>query len=71
MNACSTAPSNPQPPYTAPPMPHAPGPQPPAPAPPQRPAPARIDQVRAELDELSDYLRQHPGHSDGNHEGGR
>jgi hypothetical protein len=41
------------------------------PPPPQRPAPARIDQVRAELDELSDYLRQHPGHSDGNHEGGR
>ncbi|MFD4526294.1 hypothetical protein ACFWP7_20675 [Streptomyces sp. NPDC058470] len=28
-------------------------------APPQRPAPARIDQVRAELDELSDYLRKH------------
>ncbi|MBW8702909.1 hypothetical protein MBT84_25240 [Streptomyces sp. MBT84] len=27
--------------------------------PPQRPAPARIDQVRAELDELSDYLRKH------------
>ncbi|MFS8200666.1 hypothetical protein ACLVWQ_18520 [Streptomyces sp. CWNU-52B] len=26
--------------------------------PPQRPAPARIDQVRAELDELSDYLRR-------------
>ncbi len=26
---------------------------------PQRPAPARIDQVRAELDELSDYLRKH------------
>ncbi|MBK3648045.1 hypothetical protein JHN46_46610 [Streptomyces sp. MBT33] len=48
-------------------------PQPPAtaPAPPQRPAPARIDQVRAELDELSDYLRKHPGGSDGNHEGGR
>ncbi|MEV6947745.1 hypothetical protein AB0N07_38525 [Streptomyces sp. NPDC051172] len=43
----------------------------PPPPPPQRPAPARIDQVRAELDELSDYLRQHPGHSDGNHEGGR
>ncbi|MFJ9585473.1 hypothetical protein [Streptomyces acidicola] len=28
---------------------------------PQRPAPARIDQVRAELDELSDYLRKHEG----------
>ncbi|MEU0892848.1 hypothetical protein [Streptomyces massasporeus] len=40
---------------------------------PQRPAPARIDQVRAELDELSDYLRRHEGesHRDGNHEGGR
>ncbi|MEU6354706.1 hypothetical protein ABZ896_36220 [Streptomyces sp. NPDC047072] len=44
-----------------------PTPQPPVPPPPQRPAPARIDQVRAELDELSDYLRRH----DGNHEGGR
>ncbi|MFI7403317.1 hypothetical protein ACIBW9_23060 [Streptomyces sp. NPDC049541] len=41
------------------------------PPPPQRPAPARIDQVRAELDELSDYLRRHPGHADDNHEGGR
>ncbi|WP_406444762.1 hypothetical protein OHB14_37530 [Streptomyces sp. NBC_01613] len=52
------------------PMPaHAPNT--PVPPPPQRPAPARIDQVRAELDELSDYLRQHPGHGDGNHEGGR
>ncbi|MFJ9118239.1 hypothetical protein ACIRJO_22105 [Streptomyces sp. NPDC102394] len=52
---------------------HTPVPQPPAtaPAPPQRPAPARIDQVRAELDELSDYLRKHPGGSDGDHEGGR
>jgi hypothetical protein len=29
---------------------------------PPRPAPARIDQVRAELDELSDFLRR----SDGN-----
>ena len=46
-------------------------PTPVPPPPPQRPAPARIDQVRAELDELSDYLRQHPGHSDGRHEGGR
>lgn len=36
--------------------------QPPQPAPePQRPAPHRIDQVRAELDELSDYLRKHEG----------
>jgi hypothetical protein len=32
------------------------------------PQPARIDQVRAELDELSDYLRRHDG---GGHEGGR
>ncbi|WP_225837996.1 hypothetical protein [Streptomyces sp. NK08204] len=39
--------------------------------PPQRPAPARIDQVRAELDELSDYLRKHDGQQGGNHEGGR
>ncbi|GGZ16559.1 hypothetical protein [Streptomyces poonensis] len=59
------------------PQPQAPQPQPQppyAPAPPaqppvqprsqpqsQRPAPARIDQVRAELDELSDYLRKHEG----------
>ena len=46
-------------------------PAPVPPPPPQRPAPARIDQVRAELDELSDYLRKHPGGHDGNHEGGR
>ncbi|WP_151477006.1 hypothetical protein [Streptomyces albicerus] len=41
--------------------PEAPVPQSPVPpqGPPQRPAPARIDQVRAELDELSDYLRKH------------
>ena len=77
----------PQSPYTAttvpqssqtpqPPIPQAPVPQPPmsrtpVPPPPQRPAPARIDQVRAELDELSDYLRQHDTRQDGNHEGGR
>jgi hypothetical protein len=70
----------PQPPspYAAP-LPQAPVAPVPAPAPgavvppppPQRPGPARIDQVRAELDELSDYLRQHPGHTDGDHEGGR
>jgi hypothetical protein len=63
----------PQPPSpyaaTVPQTPVSPAPVPPPP--PQRPAPARIDQVRAELDELSDYLRQHPGHTDGNHEGGR
>ncbi|MDW4905999.1 hypothetical protein RB628_11800 [Streptomyces sp. ADMS] len=61
-----------------PPMPHTPTPQPPVshspvPPPPQRPAPARIDQVRAELDELSDYLRKHDsngnGNGDGNHNG--
>ncbi|MFF8993360.1 hypothetical protein ACF09H_26195 [Streptomyces sp. NPDC014983] len=47
---------------TPPPVaPHTPVPGPP---PPHRPA-ARIDQVRAELDELSDYLRQHDGRSDG------
>ncbi|MET9577413.1 hypothetical protein ACLQ2D_28300 [Streptomyces sp. DT199] len=76
------------PPYapTSTPVPQHPGPHTPAPhdTPPvagpiqpppstQRPAPARIDQVRAELDELSDYLRRHEGegHRDGNHEGGR
>ncbi|MFD0393694.1 hypothetical protein ACFQ3Z_19900 [Streptomyces nogalater] len=45
------------------PMP-APGPPPVAP-PPQPPAPARIEQVRAELDELSDYLRRQDGHEGG------
>lgn len=60
-----------------PPVAHTPVPPPP----PQRPAPARIDQVRAELDELSDYLRNHEGnngnngdqggHHGGNHGGGR
>ncbi|WP_105973357.1 hypothetical protein [Streptomyces geranii] len=55
--------------------PPVPGPVPPPP--PQRPAPARIDQVRAELDELSDYLRKHDGSNggsggaNGGHEGGR
>ncbi|MFF4491395.1 hypothetical protein ACFY0F_33920 [Streptomyces sp. NPDC001544] len=64
-----SVPTVPQSPHTPPPMPHTPLPQPPIPTPPppQRPAPARIDQVRAELDELSDYLRNH----DGNHESGR
>ncbi|MBT3164967.1 hypothetical protein HTV80_17890 [Streptomyces sp. Vc74B-19] len=64
----------PRPPHT----PHPPhGPVPPVPAPvpppqaqpPQRPAPARIDQVRAELDELSDYLRRQDGQQ--GPEGGR
>jgi len=52
---------------------HVPQPHTPVPplAPPQRPAPARIDQVRAELDELSDYLRQREGNHQGNHEDGR
>ncbi|MET9759741.1 hypothetical protein ABZ016_11880 [Streptomyces sp. NPDC006372] len=49
-------------------------PQHPIPPSPQRPAPARIDQVRAELDELSDYLRRQDGRADGtpgDAEGGR
>jgi hypothetical protein len=50
----------------------APAPVPAPPPPSRRPAPARIDQVRAELDELSDYLRKHPGRTDGDQaEGGR
>ncbi|WP_217247072.1 hypothetical protein [Streptomyces sp. AC602_WCS936] len=66
----------PQPPQPQSPVARAPVPQPPAPTPPpQHPAPARIDQVRAELDELSDYLRQHDGtgngHGGGSPEGGR
>ncbi|MCW7943291.1 membrane protein [Streptomyces hygroscopicus] len=44
-------------PARTPPPPYAPTPPPQ----PGRPAPARIDQVRAELDELSDYLRKHEG----------
>lgn len=53
-------PHTPVPQHTPPPMPRTPAPQPPlSTPPPQRPAPARIDQVRAELDELSDYLRKH------------
>ncbi|MGW4561872.1 hypothetical protein ACWEN3_05490 [Streptomyces sp. NPDC004561] len=73
-----TAPVGPHtpPPIRQTPVPHTPVPQPPpATLPPQRPAPARIDQVRAELDELSDYLRKHDGghegHHEGHHEGGR
>ncbi|WP_327729365.1 hypothetical protein OG250_25895 [Streptomyces sp. NBC_00487] len=59
-------PYTPAPPLPQPPVQHQP-PQPPQhaqpqPGPePQRPGPARIDQVRAELDELSDYLRNHEG----------
>ncbi|GGV93142.1 hypothetical protein GCM10015535_55620 [Streptomyces gelaticus] len=43
---------------------HSPAPQPhpqPQPNPQPRPQPHRIDQVRAELDELSDYLRKEEG----------
>ncbi|MBT3153241.1 hypothetical protein HTV45_20635 [Streptomyces sp. CHD11] len=63
-------------PVPQPQAPHTPVPQaPPAslPQPPQRPAPARIDQVRAELDELSDYLRRQDGQQgrQGPDEGGR
>ncbi|MER6064596.1 hypothetical protein [Streptomyces sp. NPDC001792] len=62
-------------PHTPPPMPHTPVPQPPPTTPPpRRPAPSHIDQVRAELDELSDYLRKHDGQQHGRpdgHEGGR
>ena len=70
-----TAHSAPVMPHTPPPA-HTPVPQRPTPStPPQRPAPVRIDQVRAELDELSDYLRKHDGHADGQqgagNEGGR
>ncbi|MEU9354723.1 hypothetical protein AB0D65_28005 [Streptomyces griseoloalbus] len=70
----------PQSPASHTPAPHTPAPHTPAPhtpvpppQPPQRPAPARIDQVRAELDELSDYLRRQDGQQGphGNHEGGR
>ncbi|MFE9171434.1 hypothetical protein ACFYNZ_18240 [Streptomyces kebangsaanensis] len=51
----------------------APAPRPgPAPTPqPQRPAPARIDQVRAELDELSDFLRGQDQGKDRGTGGGR
>ncbi|MFJ4522866.1 hypothetical protein ACIP4Y_18250 [Streptomyces sp. NPDC088810] len=57
-------------PVPQPPAHHTPVPPVPRAEPPQRPAPARIDQVRAELDELSDYLRRHDGH-EGRGEGGR
>ncbi|WP_018548132.1 hypothetical protein [Streptomyces sp. LaPpAH-108] len=51
--------------YAPAPPPHPVLPQNLPPQPPSRPAPARIDQVRAELDELSDYLRKHDGHEGG------
>jgi hypothetical protein len=62
-------------PVPQPPAHHTPVPQPhhtpvPQPPPTVSPAPARIDQVRAELDELSDYLRRHDG-TEGRGEGGR
>ncbi|MEU3099225.1 hypothetical protein ABZ690_31970 [Streptomyces sp. NPDC006967] len=68
----------PQPHTPHPAAPHTPVPPTPVPPqsqsqPPQRPAPARIDQVRAELDELSDYLRRQDGQQGqrGTDEGGR
>ncbi|GHE85949.1 hypothetical protein GCM10018785_62120 [Streptomyces longispororuber] len=50
-------------PHQAPAAPHTPThtPTPGVPTPPVRPAPVRIEQVRAELDELSDYLRRQEG----------
>ncbi|KUL49198.1 hypothetical protein ADL22_08585 [Streptomyces sp. NRRL F-4489] len=55
----TTAPGTPPPPapYGHP----APPPGVPAPPPERRPQPQRIDRVRAELDELSDYLRKEEG----------
>ncbi|MGV9342463.1 hypothetical protein [Streptomyces sp. NPDC003688] len=71
----TSAPGLPQPPYAPVPMPPTavpptavpppPVPAPPVPAPQQRPVPSHIDQVRAELDELSDYLRKHDGREGG------
>lgn len=61
-------------PYAPTPVPHTPAPPTPVPpSQPQHPGPARIDQVRAELDELSDYLRRQDGDpgQHGHHEGGR
>ncbi|GAA3119227.1 hypothetical protein [Streptomyces echinatus] len=64
--APTVLPTPPATPHTPPPVAHTTAPQPPlATPPPQRPAPARIDQVRAELDELSDYLRRQDGHEGG------
>ncbi|GAB2873157.1 hypothetical protein GCM10027074_46070 [Streptomyces deserti] len=63
-------PQPPQAPHTPPPMSRTPVPEPPLHSPPpQRPAPARIDQVRAELDELSHYLRQNEGRDEARDEG--
>ncbi|MEU7407902.1 hypothetical protein AB0B40_00990 [Streptomyces sp. NPDC042638] len=64
--APATPPAPPAAPHTPPPLAHGTAPRPPLTTPPpQRPAPARIDQVRAELDELSDYLRRQDGHEGG------
>ncbi|MGW5737603.1 MULTISPECIES: hypothetical protein [Streptomyces] len=52
--------TQPQPPHLQPTQPHQPPVQQ-TPPPPTRPAPARIHQVQAELDELSDYLRKQEG----------
>ncbi|MET7366084.1 hypothetical protein ABZS61_09675 [Streptomyces sp. NPDC005566] len=67
----AVAPTTPRPTYGYPPVPTPPA-QPPAATPPPTPAtpppagpspasPQRLDQVRAELDELSDYLRKEGG----------
>jgi hypothetical protein len=68
-----STPHAPHTPYGYPPVPQQPQPQPqptlgtsPVPQPPAEPVPPhRIDQVRAELDELSDYLRRQDGGSPG------
>ncbi|MFD9539705.1 hypothetical protein [Streptomyces sp. NPDC060022] len=60
-----TSPAAPRPTYGYPPVPTPPPAQPPAatppPAVPSPASPQRLDQVRAELDELSDYLRKEGG----------
>ncbi|MFJ2025303.1 hypothetical protein ACIODW_16115 [Streptomyces sp. NPDC087897] len=64
-------PAQPQPAHADPHPPQGPHPNPyavPTTPPTPAPAPRRIDQVRAELDELSDYLRKESGESE---EGGR
>lgn len=68
-----SSPYAPPAPVPQPPAPHTPVPPHTPVAPPQGPGPARIDQVRAELDELSDYLRRQDGQQGphGGHEGGR
>ncbi len=64
-------PAYPAGPYTPPaPVQHPVAPPPRHQPPQHHPAPARIDQVRAELDELSDYLRGHDGGSHDGHDAG-